>query len=127
MRTTIAPWLSVSDASRAADFYKSAFGAVEGERLESEPGIVEVAQLSIRGAAFWVQRDGESSPERLGGRLPVRMILAVEDPDALFAQAVAAGARVVVPVSEDHGWRVGRIADPFGYHWEIGKPVEGEQ
>ena len=120
---SIAPWLSVADATQAVDYYKTAFGAVEVERLEDEPGNVVVAQLSIGGATFWVQQDADSSPEALGGRLPVRMILTVDDPDAVFAQAVAAGATEVAPISEGHGWRVGRIADPSGYHWEIGKPL----
>ncbi|MBA2284953.1 MAG: VOC family protein [Ktedonobacteraceae bacterium] len=119
----IAPWLSVADATQAVDYYKTAFGAVEVERLEGEPGRIEVAQLSIGGATFWVQQDGDTSPETLGGRLPVRMILTVDDPDALFAQAIAAGATEVAPISEGHGWRVGRIADPSGHHWEIGKPL----
>jgi PhnB protein len=51
------------------------------------------------------------------------MILTVEDPDSVFAQAVAAGGSVVAAVSEGHGWRVGRVADPFGHHWEIGRPL----
>ncbi|MDQ2717422.1 MAG: VOC family protein [Chloroflexota bacterium] len=119
----IAPWLSVADATQAVDYYKTAFGAVELERLEGEPGRIEVAQLSIGGATFWVQQDGETSPETLGGKLPVRMILTVDDPDAVFAQAVAAGATEVAPISEGHGWRVGRVADPSGHHWEIGKPL----
>lgn len=51
------------------------------------------------------------------------MILTVEDPDSLFEQAISAGATVVAAVYEDHGWRVGRVADPFGHHWEIGKPL----
>jgi PhnB protein len=51
------------------------------------------------------------------------MILTVDDPDAVFAQAVAAGATQIAPVSDAYGWRIGRIADPSGHHWEIGKPL----
>jgi PhnB protein len=51
------------------------------------------------------------------------MILTVPDPDAVFANAIAAGAAQVYAVSEDHGWRLGRLLDPFGLHWEIGKPL----
>jgi PhnB protein len=51
------------------------------------------------------------------------MILTVDDPDAVFEQAIAAGATEVFAVFEDHGWRIGRVADPFGHHWEIGKPL----
>jgi PhnB protein len=120
---SIAPWLAVADATRAVDFYRAAFGAVELERLEDEPGRIAVAQLSIDGATFWVQADAATSPPALGGRSPVRMILTVADPDAVLARAVAAGAVEIAPVSEGHGWRVGRIADPSGHHWEIGRPL----
>jgi PhnB protein len=51
------------------------------------------------------------------------MLLIVEDPDAMVARAAAAGATVIHPVGEEHGWRLGRIKDPFGHHWEIGKPL----
>jgi PhnB protein len=119
----IAPWLSVADATKAVEYYKAALGALELERLEDEAGSVVVAQLSIVGADFWVQQDGETDPHALGDRSPVRMILTVEDPDAVFAQAVGAGAREVAPITEGHGWRIGRVADPSGHHWEIGKPL----
>ena len=62
---------------------------------------------------------GNFSPETLKGGT-VRMILTVADPDAAFARAVAAGATVVTPITEDYGWRVGRVVDPYGHHWEIG-------
>jgi len=122
VKTSIAPWLSVSRGKEAVDFYTAAFGAVELYRLEDDAGKVVVAQLAIDGADFWLQDDVESSPDA-SGRLSVRMILTVEDPDSVFERAVAAGASVVAAVSEDHGWRVGRIADPFGHHWEIGKQL----
>src|SRR6266568_8840354 len=95
----IAPWLSVADATRAVEYYKAAFGALELERLEDEAGSVVVAQLSIGGADFWVQQDEETDPHALGDRSPVRMILTVEDPDAVFAQAVRAGATEVSPIA----------------------------
>ena len=120
---SIAPWLSVAYATQAVDYYKTAFDAIEVERLEDEPGSVVVAQLSIGGATFWVQQDADTSPQALGGRSPVRMILTVDDPDAMFEQAIAAGATEVAAVSEGHGWRIGRVVDPFGHHWEIGKPL----
>jgi len=118
---SIAPWLSVADATRAVVYYQAAFGAVELERLEDEPGRVVVAQLAIDGAAFWVQQDDASSPAALGGRSPVRMILTVDDPDAVFARAIAAGATELAAVHDEHGWRVGRVVDPSGHDWEIGK------
>jgi PhnB protein len=51
------------------------------------------------------------------------MILTVADPDAVFGQARAAGAAEVFPVGEEYGWRLGRVVDPFGHHWEIGRPL----
>src|SRR5437660_10978971 len=92
---SIAPWLSVADATQAVDYYKTAFGAVEVERLEEEPGSVVVAQLSIGGATFWVQQDADSSPKALGGRSPVRMILTVDDPDSVFAVWIVSGVCAV--------------------------------
>ena len=118
---TIAPWLSVRDGAQAVDFYKSAFGATEVYRLDV-PGGGVVARLSVDGAEFWLS--GESSAESVGGG-SVRMILTVADPDAVFAQAVRAGAVEVFPVGEAHGWRLGRVVDPFGLHWEIGRPPGG--
>jgi len=123
---SIAPWLSVRNGARAVEFYKSAFGANEIYRIENPAGEV-VSQLSVDGAEFWLSDEspehGNFSPESLGGG-SVKMLLIVPDPDWMFAQAVAAGAREVHSVQEDHGWRMGRVVDPFGHHWEIGRPVE---
>lgn len=123
--TSIAPMLSVRGGARAVAFYRAAFGASELFRIESPDGAV-VARLSVDGAEFWVSDEspshGNHSPESLGGGT-VRMILTVADPDAAFARAVSAGARSVVPVTEEYGWRLGRVADPFGHHWEIGHPL----
>ena len=124
VRTTIAPWLSVRESARAVDFYKSAFGATELFRLEDGGSVV--ARLSVEGADFWLSDEPPEhfnfSPQTLGGS-SVRIILTVGDPDAVFARALAAGASQVYPVVEEHGWRVGRVVDPFGHHWEIGRPV----
>lgn len=118
----IAPWLAVRNAAEAATFYRAAFSAVELYRLEDDDGEPVVVHLSVRGADFWIQHDPDSSPEA-SGRGSMRMILTVKDPDSLFAQALAAGATEVVPINESHGWRIGRVVDPFGHHWEIGKPL----
>ena len=122
--TNISPWLSVRDATEAVNYYRAAFGAVASDLLEDDAGAVIVARLSIDGADFWVQSDPESSPDAVNG-MSVRMILTVADPDAVFGRAVAAGATEIAPVSEDYGWRVGRLADPFGHHWEIGRRLAG--
>jgi len=128
MKTTIAPMLSVRKGASAIEFYKRAFGAEELFRVEDGSGAV-VARLSVDGADFWLADESPEhsnfSPESLGGG-SVRMVLIVEDPDAVFQRAVSAGATVVWPVKDEaYGWRVGRIADPFGHHWEIGKPLSG--
>jgi PhnB protein len=120
----ISPWLTVDDAGAAVRFYEAAFGAVEDEsdRLEDDAGHPVIAHLSIDGADFWIQHEpGASRDERSDE--PIRMILSVDDPDGVFARAVAAGAAEVAPVSDGHGWRIGRIADPAGHHWEIGRPL----
>jgi len=118
---SIAPWLSVSRGTEALEYYMAAFGATQLHFFANESGQI-VAQLSVDGADFWIADDQESSPETLG-RGTARMILTVDDPDALFNRAVTAGATIVADMYEDHGWRVGRLCDPFGHHWEIGKPT----
>src|SRR5207302_2636088 len=123
--TSLSPMLSVRHGARAVEFYKAAFGAAEVFRIEAPDGSV-VARLSVDGAEFWLADESPAhanfSPESLGGGT-VRMILTVADPDAVFARAVAAGAKEIVPVREDYGWRLGRVVDPFGHHWEIGHPL----
>jgi PhnB protein len=119
---TIAPWLSVRDATRAVEYYRAAFGAVEVSRLAGDDGTIEVAQLSIGGAVFWVQNDVDASPDgRVGGS--VRIILSVDDPDSVFERAVAAGAAIRAAMHEEYGWRTGRVTDPFGHDWEMSKQL----
>jgi PhnB protein len=120
----VMPQLSVRRGREAIDFYKAAFGAVEDHRVSgSEESEDVVAQLSVGGACFWVADESPEhenfSPESLDGS-GARMLLIVEDPAAVMARAVQAGAREVSPVCEEHGWLLGRVVDPFGHHWEIG-------
>ena len=123
--TAIAPLLSVRRGAAALAFSKAAFGATERHKVESPDGAV-VARLSVDGAEFWISDEspehGNFSPETLKGGT-VRLILTVADPDAAFAHAVAAGAAVVTPIEDAYGWRVGRVVDPYGHHWEIGRPL----
>jgi PhnB protein len=121
------PQLSVRRGREAVEWYRLAFGAVEDYRVGGTEGNeAVVSQLSVGGAVFWVADEspahGNFSPESLGGGT-IRMAFLVDDPEAMVARAVAAGAREVVPVSEEHGWLLGRIEDPFGHSWEIGKPL----
>ena len=122
LRTSITATLSVRNWPRAIAFYKAAFGAKELYRVEGGG----VGQLAVSDAEFWVAEESPEhlnfSPESLGG-CSVRMLLIVSDPASVCAQAIAAGARQVAPVADAYGWRLGRIVDPFGHHWEIGRPL----
>jgi len=117
--------LSVRDGAKAVEFYKAALGASELFLLENGGSVV--AQLSVGRSDFWVADESPEhlnfSPDSLGGAT-TRMVMVVADPDAAFDRAVAAGGKVVRPVeNQPYGWRVGRIVDPFGHHWEIGTPL----
>ncbi|MBC8167950.1 MAG: VOC family protein [Bryobacteraceae bacterium] len=122
---SIAPWLSVRNGAQAVQFYKEAFGATEVYRME-DPGAGVVVRLSVYGAEFWLSDGspevGNPGSESLGGG-SVRMILTVPNPEAVFALALRSGASEVFPVGEEYGWRMGRLVDPFGLHWEIGHPL----
>jgi PhnB protein len=123
---TVAPLLNVRRGAEAIEFYKAVFGAVEIFRTESPDGAV-VAQLSIGDSDFWLADEAPEhqncSPETLGGST-ARMVLVVDDPDGVFNRAVAAGATSLWPVvDQSYGWLIGRVIDPFGHHWEIGKPI----
>jgi PhnB protein len=117
--------LSVRNGPQAIEFYKAAFGANVAFRHDNESGEV-VARLSVEGAEFWVADESPEhqnfSPETLNGGT-VRLVMIVNDPDGAFARAVEAGAKVVQPVCNEYGWRLGRLVDPYGHHWEIGKPL----
>ena len=122
--TAIQPELWVDAGSSAVAFYENAFGAktlhVVGE------GEDVVAQLAIGEAVFWVATAGASSerlvPRALGGSTG-RILLVVDEPAAVQAGTIAAGATEKSPVDEEHGWLVGRVVDPYGHEWEIGKPL----
>lgn len=125
IQTSIAPWLTFRNCAAAVDFYKNAFNAIETYRLETPDGGL-VVNLSINGAGFWLS-NGENdtnshTPESVGANT-IRMILTVQNPDPIFQNALNAGASEVFPIGEDFGWRLGRIVDPFGLHWEIGHPL----
>jgi PhnB protein len=126
---SVSPQLSVRRGREAIEFYQAAFGAVEIYRVGgTEENEDVVAQLSVGNASFWVSDESPPhknfSPESLGGST-VRLLLIVQDPRSVVDRAVALRAIEVAPVDEEHGWLLGRIEDPFGHHWEIGKPLVG--
>ena len=122
--TRIEPELWVERASEAVDFYAAAFGASTLHRVGDGDDIV--VRLAVGDARFWVAPadpgTGRFSPVAMRGGTS-RFVLVVDDPDAVHARAVAAGATETAPVADEHGWRVGRIVDPFGHEWEIGRPL----
>jgi PhnB protein len=121
--TSIQPELWVESPSKAVAFYEAAFGATVLHRVGDTDDIV--AQLGVGDAAFWVAGTSATmkrlSPRAIGGATS-RTLLVVDDPDSVLGRAVAAGATESSPVSDEHGWRLGRIIDPFGHEWEIGTP-----
>lgn len=124
------PFLAVRDVDAAAEFYAQAFGAIEeGERVRAPDGR-QVAVLSIDGHRLGVATEapelGTPSPETLGATT-VRISIHVDDPDALAARAIAAGAREMFAVADQpYGMRQGRVVDPFGHHWLIGRPLHSQ-
>jgi PhnB protein len=124
--TKMVPMLSLRNAARAIDFYVRAFGARELSRVSSPEARV-VALLAIDDAEFGVVDEapqvGNLSPETLGGT-SVRISIYVADPDAVAQRAVDAGAELIFPVEDQpYGMRQGRVRDPFGHHWLIGRPI----
>ncbi len=113
------------DVREAVAFYQQAFDATTGWSMP--PAEDMVAQLLVHGAEFWVHPAGDAignpAPDT-PGVTAVRLMLIVEDPDAVFDRAVAAGATVRSPVQDrDYGWRDGSLIDPFCHRWEIGRPL----
>jgi len=116
--------LWIDRAGEAVAFYEAAFGATVLHKVGEEDDIV--AQLAVGDAAFWVASAGPDmerfSPHTVGGTTS-RTLLLVSDPEAVMRRAVGAGATEASPVADEHGWRLGRIVDPFGHEWEIGTPI----
>lgn len=122
--TSIQPQLWVDRGAAAVAFYRAAFGAVVLHQVGEGEDVV--AQLAVGDAVFWVAAPG-STPGRLtppsAGGATGRTLLVVDDPETVVARAVGAGATEMGPVEDQHGWRLGRVVDPFGREWEIGRPL----
>ena len=128
---SVTPFLCVSDAGRAIEFYRRAFGATELERMEEAGGkvnhavlkignsIVRLSDESSRHVAEWVAKGWSRSPQSLGGT-PVHFYVYVDDSDAVFKRAIAAGAKAMEPVvDKEWGDRIGSLTDPFGHIWMV--------
>jgi len=124
---TVTPHLVCAGAADAIEFYKKAFNAVEEARLPGPQGRIMHAMIRIEGSAVMLVDEmpewGALSPKSLKGS-PVTIHLYVKDTDAFVARAVAAGAKVTMPVAEAFwGDRYGKIEDPFGHHWSVGTHI----
>ena len=121
---TVTPHLICAGAAAAIEFYKKAFNAVEEARLPGSKGRIMHAMIRIEGSAVMLVDEmpewGALSPKSLKGS-PVTIHLYVKDTDAFVARAVAAGAKITMPVADMFwGDRYGKLEDPFGHHWSVG-------
>jgi PhnB protein len=126
--TSVTPYLIINGAGRAIDFYKRAFGATELVRMPMPDGRVGHAELKIGNAVVMMADEfperGHKSPSTLGGTSG-SILLYVPDVDSMFAQAIRAGARELMPVTDQfYGDRSGSIEDPFGHQWTIATHTE---
>jgi PhnB protein len=116
-------YLTLNDAARAIDFYKRAFGAQEVMRMKGPDGKIGHAEIKIGDSVIMLADEmpgsGSRSPQSLGGTT-AGIFLYVENADAVFNQAVAAGAKVDAPLADMFwGDRYGRVKDPFGHSWSV--------
>jgi PhnB protein len=124
----VTPYLSVNDAAAAIEFYKKGFGATELMRLPGPDGKLGHAEIRIGDALVMLADEfpeyGNLSPRTLGGST-VRLHMYVEDVDAFFEKALAAGAKVLIPIADQfYGDRSGRLEDPFGHVWLVSTHIE---
>jgi len=120
---SVTPYLTLSDAARALDFYKRAFNAQEVMRMEAPGGKIGHAEIRIGDSVIMLADEmpgtGSRSPQSLGGTTG-GIFLYVENADAFFNQAVSAGAQVEAPLADMFwGDRYGRLRDPFGHSWSV--------
>jgi len=125
---SVTTYLIVRGAARAIDYYKTAFGGVELMRLEAPGGLIGHAEVRIGNTPVMLADEnpewGAKAPQSLGGA-PVHLLLYVEDCDAVFERAIAAGGSEVRPVRDQfYGDRSGTLTDPFGHQWSIASRLE---
>jgi PhnB protein len=126
VQADIQPELWVNDTAAATAYYERAFGAVVEHRVGGPDDPDGVVQLALNGARFWVsgasEQFGRFNPASIAGAT-ARFLLVVDHPRPVMDAAVAAGAELSSQVTEEHGWLLGRVVDPFGHEWEIGRPL----
>jgi PhnB protein len=120
---TVTPYLIVSGAAKALDYYKQAFGATELMRMDGPNGSVMHAEIKIGDSIIMLADEfpdmGARSPQSIGGS-PVGICLYVPDVDAVFQRAIAAGGKEERPVKDQfYGDRSGTLRDPFGHQWTV--------
>jgi len=120
---TVSPYLAIKNAAKALEFYQKAFGAIETYKLMMPDGRLGHAEIRLGDSVIMLSDEfpefGGKAPDTLGGS-PVSIHLYVEDVDAFFARALAAGARERMPVKDQfYGDRSGQLEDPFGHVWWV--------
>ena len=121
-KTTIKPFLTVSDGIKAVEFYKAAFSAIEVQRFEMQNQKIS-SVIEIENAQFYLSdeepENGNLSPG-LKSNNAIRIILETKNADAIFEKAIQFGATAICPIKTEEDWRIGKLQDPFGHIWEIG-------
>ena len=125
-KVSLAPMLTVMNGAAAVEYYTKAFGATVLDRIDTPDGQFIIAILSIDGAEFFVSEEAKDnnnvSPETIAGKTTVRLELEIEDPDTFAKNAIALGAKEMFPVKDrEYGRRDGRIVEPFGHQWVVGR------
>ena len=129
----ITPYLVVSDARGAVEFYKKAFGAVQDGEAHAMPGGDKImhVRVVINGGLVMIADDfstmmgGKSeTPEALGGS-PITLALKLEDVQSFWDRAVAGGAKVTMPLADQFwGDRYGQVEDPYGHKWSMSQTIK---
>ncbi len=120
---SVTPYLIIKGAAGAIEFYKKAFGATELFRMAGPDGKIGHAEIKIGDSPIMLSDEWPEmkyvGPKSLGGS-PVSILLYVNDVDAVFKQAIAAGAKEDKPVEDKfYGDRSGSLTDPFGHIWHV--------
>jgi PhnB protein len=120
---SVTPYLIVKGAARALEFYKKAFNATELVRMEGPGGTIGHAEFQIGNSIIMLADESPEfnarSPETIGGS-PVGLCIYLENVDAVFKQAIAAGGKEERPVQDQfYGDRSGTLRDPFGHQWTV--------